>query len=167
MSGVLQRAIEPSMQKWLSLSSRERALTLIMIVSLLVGGVYWGIIAPLQQRTESVNQRLTLESQQLDWVKAKADEIVLLQASSGRPSSVNRPLNQVVSSSVRRFNIDLLRVQPRGQSLQVSIKPVAFNNLIQWLDFLQTQYGVSVEFVDINATTTEGEVEVARLQLIK
>ncbi|USD41226.1 type II secretion system protein M [Vibrio sp. SCSIO 43135] len=148
---------------WGSISQREQRLVMVCTALLVVGGIYWGVIQPLTERAEQAQMRINSEKQLLNWVSNTADEITSLRAQSGIKTS-SQPMNQVISSSARRFNIELIRVQPRDEMIQVWIQPVVFNQFVNWLDYLQQEQGVGVEFLDIDRSERAGVVEVKRLQ---
>lgn len=159
----MKNLLTPLQSWWQSISPREQRLVAISGVLVLVGGIYWGLIQPMQQQVSQAKQARQNEKQTLGWVERKADEIVQLRASSGIIANA-QPLNQAVASSAGRYRIELIRVQPRDDMLQVWIKPVPFNQLIDWLDFLQEKQGIGVEFLDIDRDKQAGTVRVARLQ---
>lgn len=153
-----------SLQAWWSgTSQREQRLVIACSVLLVMGAIYWGVLQPLNQRAELAQARIQSEKQLLNWVTNKADEITELRGSGGIAVST-QPLNQVVSSSIRRYKIELIRVQPRGEMLQVWIKPVPFNQFVDWLTFLKEKQGVDVEFMDIDRSDRPGVIEINRLQ---
>ncbi len=102
----------------------------------------------------------------LVWVNGKKAEIEALRRVSGNRGQVSAlPLNQAVTSSVKRFDLEIVRLQPQQEELQVWLKPMPFNALISWLDFLSVNHGISVKFIDIGKNETQGMVDVKRLQL--
>nr|WP_026026021.1 type II secretion system protein M [Vibrio rumoiensis] len=150
---------------WQGISTRERRLVIAGLSLFIIGFVYWGIFQPLSDRTEQAQIRLNTEKQLLQWVTSSADNIVSLRAQSGvRGSQRNMPINQVVSSTASRFDIELIRMQPRDDMLQVWVQPLPFNTLINWLAELRDKYGLQVLFLDVNRTDKQGVVEVNRLQ---
>nr|WP_319555475.1 type II secretion system protein M [uncultured Vibrio sp.] len=148
---------------WSSISQREQRMTMGCGVLVIVGLIYWGILQPMGQRAELAQSRIQSEKQLLAWVKDKANDITALRKSGGVAYS-NQPLNQLVSSSARRYKVELIRVQPRNESVQVWIKPLAFNQMVDWLRYLKEQQGIEVEFLDIDRTEQAGMIEVNRLQ---
>ncbi|MBR9875178.1 type II secretion system protein M [Vibrio sp. J1-1] len=148
---------------WSSISQREQRMMMGCGVLVIVGLIYWGILQPMSQRAELAQSRIQSERELLAWVKDKADDITALRKSGGVTYS-NQPLNQLVSSSARRYKVELIRVQPRNESVQVWIKPLAFNQLVDWLRYLKEQQGIEVEFLDIDRTEQAGMIEVNRLQ---
>ncbi len=153
---------------WQSISPRERILVAGGGVALLIAVIYWGGIKPLNDRAELAQNRINNERNLLAWVQKKADTIITLRggASSSSRSAI-RPMNQVIPSSTRQFKIELIRMQPRGEQMQVWVKPLPFNSLVNWLAFLRDSQGINVQFLDLNKTDVEGVVEVNRLQLTR
>ena len=151
---------------WLRISLREQRLVAVGAVALAVGVLYWGIYQPIVQRAELAQSQVRSEKQLLSWVENKANDIVALRGSGAKTLSP-LPFNQAVSSSARRFNIELVRVQPRGEEMQVWVQPLPFNQLVSWLEYLQQNHGVEAEFLDLDKNSRVGMVDVKRLQLSK
>ncbi|WP_299687033.1 type II secretion system protein M [uncultured Vibrio sp.] len=158
----MRNVIEPLQAWWTSISQREQRLVIGCSTLLVVGVIYWGLLQPLSQRAELAQNHIQSEKQLLAWVSNKANEVVELRGSGG--ISTSQPLNQSVPTSMRRFEIELIRVQPRGEMLQVWVKPVPFNQFVDWLVYLKEKQGVEVEFMDIDRSDNPGVVDVKRLQ---
>ncbi len=158
----MRNMIEPLQAWWTSISQREQRLVVGCSILLVVGIIYWGLIQPLSQRAELAQSRIQSEKQLLAWVTNKANEVVELRGNGG--ISASQPLNQSVPASMRRFKIELIRVQPRGEMLQVWIKPLPFNQFVDWLTYLKEKQGVEVEFMDIDRSDSPGVIDVNRLQ---
>lgn len=149
---------------WLSISQREQRLVVACGLVVVLGGVYWGIVQPITDRANSAQLHIQSEKQLLTWVQNKGDEISALKANGGVTVS-SMPINQAVSSSVKKFNVELIRVQPRDDQFQVWISPMPFNQFVSWLAYLQDSYGIEVVFLDIDKGDQDGVVKVNRLQL--
>ncbi len=148
---------------WSSISQREQYLVIACSALVGLGVIYWGMIQPVAQRAEAAQMRIHSEKQLLNWVQNKADDIVQLRGKGGiRPSS--QPLNQVIATSARRYKVELIRVQPRGEMLQVWVKEMPFNQFVDWLRHLKETQGIDVEFMDIDRGERPGVVEINRLQ---
>ncbi|PFG45561.1 general secretion pathway protein M [Vibrio sp. ES.051] len=159
----MKQLISQAQAWWSSISQREQRLVMGCGAIAIIGMVYWGVLQPMSQRAELAQSRIQSEKQLLTWVQNKADDITALRKSRGVSYS-SQPLNQLVASSARRFNVELIRVQPRNESVQVWIKPLVFNQLVDWLRYLKEQQGIDVEFLDIDRTDPTGMVDVNRLQ---
>lgn len=151
---------------WKALSAREQRLVLGGGGALIIAVLYWGLWQPLANRAVVAENRLQNERQLLSWVSTKADEITTLRGQSGSTGSVsNKGLNQVVNETTRRFRIELIRMQPRSEAVQVWVKPLPFNTLVNWLAFLKDEHGIDAQFLDVSKADSAGMVEVSRLQL--
>ena len=58
-------------------------------------------------------------------------------------------------------------MQPNDNSLRLTLDSVEFNLLIQWIDELVNQHGLSVENLDLSQDDKSGYVRVSRLVLEK
>lgn len=150
---------------WNGLTGREQRLVLGGGISLLIAVLFWGVWQPLSEKSTLAQSRIVSERQLLSWVKDKADDITTLRSSGNGPVNADQALNRVIPTSTRRFKIELIRMQPRDEMMQVWVKPLPFNSLINWLAFLRDTHGIHAEFIDMNKTDVEGVVEVNRLQL--
>ncbi|RXJ72665.1 general secretion pathway protein GspM [Veronia nyctiphanis] len=151
---------------WQNLSQREQRMLLIASVFFFIGILYWGIVQPLQERHARAESRLKAEKSLLTFAETKAAEIESLRKiTGGGPANRNQPLTRVVTSSVKQFNLELIRFQPSKDELQVWLKPMPFNTLVNWIDYLSAKYGVNVTALELGKTNTQGQVEVKRLQL--
>lgn len=156
---------QPLLQWWNSITSREQKLVIGAGLITVIAVLYWGIMMPLFQQAERAEQQLNSAMQLNTWVSDHANQIVQLRAQGGRQYS-SAPLNQLVAESAGQFKVELIRMQPRNDdALQVWIQPLAFDQLINWVDFLQQQQGITVEYLDIDRGQQSGTVEVNRLQL--
>ncbi|SDH76562.1 general secretion pathway protein M [Vibrio xiamenensis] len=153
-------------QWWSSITQREQRLLICGAILLVLGILYWGIWQPVAEQAKQAEQRAASEKQLLSWVKEQANTITELRAQGGKAFS-NQPLNQIISSSARRFNVELVRVQPRGDMMQVWVQPMPFNRLIDWIAYLRVEQGVNAMFVDLDKGDKEGVVDVKRLQFSK
>ncbi|WP_105902654.1 type II secretion system protein M [Vibrio gangliei] len=168
MNEKITTALAPITAWWQSISSREQRLVLVCLGLFALGFVYWGIWQPLNARTEQAQMRLNSEKQLLSWVTHSADNIVTLRAQTGSQGvQRNQPMNQVISSTASRYKVELIRMQPRDDMLQVWVQPLPFNTLINWLAQLRDQYGLQVLYLDINRADQSGMVDVNRLQFTR
>lgn len=150
---------------WFALSKREQNLTAVMVVTVFVCFLYLGVWQPISQGAESARSRLVSEQALLSWVKNQANQIVSLRGGSGHAVINDVPFNQVITTSSKQYGLTLIRIQPRENSYQVWFEPVSFKRLIEFIDYLQHQYGIRVEVMDIAKTKQPGMVEIKRFQV--
>ncbi len=160
----MNRFITPLQSWWQSISQREKRMVVVCSVFALVAVVFWGVLQPMSEKSTQAKNRVLSEKQLVKWVTDNADKIVALRQQGGVVRT-SEPLNQLITASTRRFNIELVRLQPRGEMMQVWIQPLPFTKLVDWVAYLKETKGVDVEFMDVKRGQKPGVVEVQRLQL--
>lgn len=153
---------------WLSLGQREQYGVIATGVLLVIYLFYMGLINPLLTRAANAEQALANEKQLAAWVENKVSQIQALKRAGAvgtQGSLSNMPVNQAVTSSVARFGLKIVRLQPQGANLQVWLQPLPFNSLLQWLDELEKRYGIMVKSIAVNKTAATGMVEIKQLEL--
>jgi general secretion pathway protein M len=148
-----------------ALSEREQKMVSLAAAVSVIMIFYFALWAPLNNTL--VQQQKALESQAAFavWVEDQALRAAELRRSASG-ASFNGSLTQLVNQTTRSSSIEVARMQPVGDNLQISIDDVLFSDLITWLDMLERR-GVVVVQSDITETNNAGYVQVRRLQLGK
>ncbi len=160
----MKNLITPLQSWWQSITQREKQMVLVCGLFGLIAVIFWGVLQPLNERSALAKSKIQSEKQLLEWVTKRADDITTLRQQGGIVRS-SEPLNQVIMTSTRRFKVELIRVQPRGEMMQVWVQPMPFSKLVDWIAYLKEKQGVDVEFIDIQRGKQPGLIEVQRLQL--
>lgn len=151
---------------WHSISTREQRLVAVGGSILLIGLCYWLIWQPMANRIAERERQVQNQQQTLAWLKEKGQEVLALQASSGRQIDTSGTLDGVVNRTAFNQKIKIARLQPQGQELQVWIDTVPFDDLLLWLATLSDQYGVQIQIIEVaRENLAPGLVKVRRLQL--
>lgn len=147
--------MEQIKQWYAGLEDSEQRIVLIAAVFFSLVIVFFGIIKPLNDKVSGLQQtadirRSTVAQWQLELPK--------IMASSGQASGdSSQALSSVVTSSTRRFNLRVSRVQEKGDNeIQVWFDNVAFNDFIRWVAALNQQYQVKVSSVNIRTRDRDG-----------
>lgn len=144
---------------WASLQQREQQLLTIAAVVLSIGAFYWLVWQPLHQSRQ--NQQLAVQTaqQQLVWLQAQLPKL----SQTNTAVRANNSLTEVISQSSREFNIQVSRMQPQNDQLQLSLEDVPFEPLLSWLHQLQYQHGLRLVQFEVAASDVPGTVRVRRL----
>ena len=148
-----------------ALSEREQKMVSLAATVSVIGIFYFALWAPLNSTL--VQQQVLLENQTTfaSWVDEQAIRAEKLrQSASG--ASFTGSLTQLVNQTTRTSNIQVARMQPVGDNLQISIDEVLFSDLVAWLDVMERRGVVAIQS-DITETNNPGYVQVRRLQLGK
>ena len=151
---------------WRGISTREQRLVAVGGSVLLIGLCYWLIWQPVANRIAERERQVINQQQTLAWLKEKGQEVLAMQAGSGRQIDTSGTLDGVVNRTAFNQKIKIARLQPQGQELQVWIDTVPFDDLLFWLATLSDQHGVQVQIIEVaRENLAPGLVKVRRLQL--
>lgn len=149
------------LQWWQTLQPREQQLVRWAGVVSVIAVFYFGLWQPLHQYRDDRQLAAQSAADQLTWLQTKLPQISTT-SSAGRGSA---SLNDVVARSAAQFSIKVSRMQPQNEQLQLSIDDVPFEQLLRFINHLQTEQGVQLVQLDIAATEVAGTVRVRRLVL--
>lgn len=151
-------------ERWLSLNLREQRLVIGMGLVVLFFILYSAIWKPLNKGIDSATSKVSRYQKLQTLVHTETARYKSL-AGSGQASNSKGSLSSVVNKTAGRNQIDIARMQPQGDDLQVWIDEVSFNQLLAWLEQLSSRENVSVKAIDIVNAEQPGVVKVRRLQL--
>ncbi|MBV7415347.1 general secretion pathway protein M [Aeromonas encheleia] len=151
---------------WRGISTREQRLVAVGGGIFLIGLCYWLIWQPVANRIAERERQVINQQQTLAWLKEKGQDVLAMQAGSGRQIDTSGTLDGVVNRTAFNQKIKIARLQPQGQELQVWIDTVPFDDLLLWLATLSDQHGVQVQIIEVaRENLAPGLVKVRRLQL--
>lgn len=145
---------------WNSLQRREQQLLTVLGGVGVVGLLYALIWLPLHQARDSQQLAATTASEQLVWLKGKLPQLAAAPAAGAGGS-----LNDKVSQTSRQFQINVSRMQPKDEQLDLMLDDVPFTQLLRWLQLLQGEHGVQLVQLEVTDTEVPGVVRVRRLVL--
>jgi general secretion pathway protein M len=147
--------MQPLQIWWQSLQKREQQLVLGAAVTLAIAAFYWLLWAPLHLSYQTQQQQLQQVSQQL--LQVSSFPVVSPQ------TKVQGSLTDIISSSARNHKIQVSRMQPQNDQMQVMLNDISFDQLVTWLHELQYQHHVSIVQLDLAVADAPGMVRVRRL----
>lgn len=144
---------------WYSLAPREQRLLMFAAPLLLLGAFYWGLWQPLHLAKERNGQAL----QQLEQQRLVLQQLRVNSQQAVAPLQRSGSLAQIVSNSARSYSINVSRMQPQNEQLQLVLDDIAFEKLLPWLHQLQFEQGVRLVNLDVAAADQPGIVRVRRM----
>lgn len=149
---------------WNNLAQREQVMLLLVSVVAAIGILYWGIWYPVANAEHRAELELRAQQQTLAYVKQTANKIITLRKTTGH-ASFSGSLGSVVNNAANSNGLEITRMQPQGNKIQIWMDDVSFNQLLKFLSQLVQQKGLSLDSLDISASDKPGIVQVRRIQL--
>lgn len=154
------------LEKFHQLSDREKVLVSASAVLVIVCLFYFVIWSPLNSSLSAEQKAVESKQADLAWIKKTANRAIQLRAGSGSTASFSGSLPQAVNQTASRVNIAISRMQPQGEELKVWVDQAPFNDVVSWLQNLESR-GVRIINVDLAEADAPGMVKVRSLQLGK
>ncbi len=156
--------MKPAIDYWHGLKAQEQKLLIVASSVFVVFCFVMLIYRPLNQAIESSKNDLKKQQELSVWMQTS---IAKIKAADPKASMSSGSLSQIVNRSRGRFNIDISKMQPKDDSLRLTIDSVKFNDLVAWLTLLVTKNNVTIATIDMNRDDDSGFVKVSRLVLEK
>jgi len=153
-------------QKFEQLNEREQKLALATLVVMVVVLFYALIWSPMNTSLEQNRKAAETQQQLHTWVQKNANKALQLKQSGGGNKTFSGSLPQTVNQTASRFKINISRMQPQNDQLQVWVDQADFNSVLSWLQAMEGM-GIKILDVDFAHSDTQGQVKVRRLQLGK
>ena len=151
------------------LQQRERQLVLAASTVIIITVLYLTIWEPIHQGIEDQTQKYQTQADILDWMQTAAIEVRTLQASGAakRRTNSSQPVTLLVENSAATAGLKpyLSKLESTSEKgARITIDAASFDQLLLWLNTLQTQYGITVSSANLDRNSTPGAVN-ARMTL--
>ena len=157
-------------QHWYQgLQQRERQLVLAASTVIIITLLYLIIWEPIHKGIEDQTQKYHTQVDIIDWMQTAATEVRTLKTSgaSKRRTNSSQPVTLLVENSaatagLKPYFTKLESTSDKGA--RVTIDAASFDQVLLWLNTLQTQYGISVSSASLERDDKAGAVN-ARMTL--
>ncbi|MGI2171874.1 type II secretion system protein M [Shewanella sp. MF05960] len=149
---------------WQGLVLREQQLVGFCAAILVVGIMYWGIWTPISNAQIEAERSHNAAQQTLNYVKQTANKIAGLKQ-AGAQAKVRGSLSSIVNQTAGQYQLEITRMQPQGDKIQLWMDDVPFDALLGYLHDLVEQKGLTLDSVDLAESDVTGFVKVRRIQL--
>jgi general secretion pathway protein M len=147
---------------WEDRAPREQALLLVLAATGLLWGALVGVVAPLQQARAEAQSEIRLYGELATRLRAAGPALKAPSASTIR----SQPVQMIVTLTASESALRIRQIEQQGAVTSVVLDAVDFNRLVQWLDRLERDAGVTVAAGRIERQTMPGIVN-ARLSLMR
>ena len=157
-------------QNWYhGLQQRERQLVLAASVVVIATIFYLVVWEPIINGVDDQTQKYQSQLDILEWMQGAATEVSALKATgaSKRRSNSNQPVSLLVEQSATTAGLKpyLTKLESTSdKGARVTIDAASFDQILLWLNTLQTRYGISVSSANLDRDDKPGAVN-ARMTL--
>ena len=164
------KQIENLQNHYQNLSPRDQKLAIITIALLIITLFYTMIWEPIHD--ESIHQKQEQKIQQdiYVWMKNAQIEVDSIRKSGNTTEKIakeNSPVSIVIEQSANTSGLKkyISKIESSGKnSAQIKIENASFDQMLLWINTLNTRYGIFVSSAKIERTDKEGIIN-ARLTL--
>lgn len=146
------------------LNERERLMLIVAVPVVTVLLFYALVWRPMAQQVDVLSQRVAKQHTVLLEMRASAQRVEQLRKQGGvNKSRSNQSLLALVDRTVRQGGLAkaLKRVEPDGSDkVKVRLEKASFDAMVNWLESMQNQYGISVDTISVDAQENSGIVNV-------
>ncbi|MBU2971245.1 type II secretion system protein M [Pseudoalteromonas sp. C2R02] len=152
------------LEYWQSLKEQEQKLLMI------AGGIFvlfvfvMGIWRPLNNAIEASSKELKKQQDLSVWMRSS---IAKIKQANPKASMSSGSLSQVVNSTRNKYQISISKMQPKDNTLRLTVESVEFNKLIDWLTLLVEKHQITIVKIDMSKDDNTGYVKVSSLVLEK
>lgn len=154
---------ELAYNRWQQFNVREQRLLSALVAVLVVAVLYFVIWLPSAQSVLQAESRLKAQQEQYQWVQQAIARYNKLNGKMPANRSVSGSLSQRINKAAAQYDIELARIQPQGKEYLVTVDTVPFNQLLEFMNALEKNYGLRLTGLDIAGLEQSGNVRLRKL----
>ncbi len=156
LDALMQRS---GLGPWLQAQSPRDRLAVYLLTAFLAAVVLWvAVLQPVMQWRAAAAARYEQQLAALTWMQANRGAVVAAANRAGA-SAGDQGLLSTVAAQARANRVTLSRYQPESNGqVTVELQDQNFNDVIRWVQRLQTTQGIQVTFVNLQRTERDGYV---------
>jgi len=154
------------------LSARERNLVILAGVAVFAMLFYFVLWSPIQKGIEDKRRLVTLQEEQLKTMQEQVQDIRMAQGSSRSRQNITDSSSMLSvidrTAKQRKLKSTLQKAQPEGDDgVRLWLVDITFDQMIEWLNQLDLEYGIYVSDISIERDEKYGHVDSRLLLRVK
>lgn len=151
------------MQQWFNNLRRQEQLMLLLGSFVVLAYLLFAVIlSPMSASVSSLQQQNEVAAESLVAVKALAKEYTALQKSGAGKTGSKQNLTRLIDTTVKQSQLTMNRFQPSSSGdVQVRFENAVFNDIVAWINILESDHGVMVKDLSISNGAATGLVNVS------
>ncbi|WP_444996883.1 type II secretion system protein GspM [Aliikangiella sp. IMCC44359] len=148
--------MEQLKQWYEGLDNNEQRIVMLAAVFFGVLILIFGLLKPINDSLNSLQSQVNSREKSVALWKQSMPQIIANRGNTNTSSS-SLSLSNLVTSSTRKYQLRVSRVQEKGPTeIQVWFDNVPFNEFIKWVAELENGHSVSIESVNIRTKDRDG-----------
>ncbi len=153
------------MKAWFdNLQPRERLILIAAAAILLPLLIYLLVWEPAAKKVDTLRASVSAGQKQVAWLQQASAEAKALQARSGGAVAAQTSVSLISavenSASERNLRSYLKRIEPQGSDkIAIDIDSAGFDDIVQWIDELQSRYGANVAQFTASRSDQPGRIQ--------
>jgi general secretion pathway protein M len=141
-----------------SLQQREQRVVSIGAIALAVIILFGAILMPLESAVSNARQGIQTRREDLAWMRVNMPEV--RAAGNSLPADTGEAPMVLVDRLGREAGLGsaLRGTQPNATGVRVQLESAPFDVMVGWLDTLDRRYGLGVQSITVDRTTSPGLV---------
>ncbi|AOE49027.1 type II secretion system protein GspM [Kangiella sediminilitoris] len=156
-----------AIQTWYSgLNGRERNMVTVLGIMMIILILFIAIVMPIRSYMAELSDSVERAQSELPEIASKVQ--ALKSRSGGKQVNASRSLNQLITTSSKRYGLKFSRIEERkrNEEIQVRLDDVEFDQLLRWATQLEQQQGLVIDTLRVSDTDVVGMVD-ASIKFIK
>lgn len=148
--------MEQLKQWYEGLDNNEQRIVMLAAVFFGVLILFFGLLKPINDSLNSLQTQVNSREKSVALWKKSMPQIIANRGNTNT-SSASLSLSNLVTSSTRKYQLRVSRVQEKGATeIQVWFDNVPFNEFIKWVAELENSHSISIESVNIRTKDRDG-----------
>lgn len=151
-------ATQRMVTRYRGLSERDqKALRWLSLFALCVVVFYW-IVMPAKNFMDEARSDYVTEKETLSWMEVRKSQF-LAGDSDALAQRGDQSLLSLASNTAKAFGISFRRFEPvDDDALRLWIDNASFNDIVQWIEVLDTSYNITLREMTVDQTAQSGLV---------
>lgn len=159
-------AVQKRIAQYDQLPRRDQQALVVLIVAVFLFVIYFAIWRPVSNFHDEAATARESAASLVSWMEANRSTIQQIAASgtdSATPSTITdgRALMSTVTRSAGEAGLSLQRFEPSGENgIRVWLENAPFSQVAQWLETLNSEYGIAIDQAALDRGNSPGQVSV-------
>lgn len=149
--------------RWLAFSQKEQYFLKVFAFLLLCAVLYALVWLPVQQGRQRLEQAIPEKKAKLILMRSQAEDIERLRGLFKSVRTTSASVKAIVEISAKLNAISPIYPQTSAsddKQIEITLTQVNFDTWLKWLESLQTQYHIRVQFCQIMPSASRGLVNI-------